>query len=271
MPRLIGHTRRRYKKRQSTKLTTTTTMATHLPNTGAAFVGPSNLHNDIYPSISAVSTPALHQPGKVILITGAGRGIGRAMALQYAHAHAASIILCARTLGQLSDVAASIRGINPDVRVHTHAVDVSSAEAVDALASAVRAQESRLDVLVNNAGHSAAWVPVEASDPADWWRTMEVNLKGPYLMARAFLPMLVDTAEKQGTAHVVNLASVAAHLVTDVASAYQVSKLALCRLTQHLDAGYAGKGVNVVAVNPGGVQTALSEQELEILGPCELS
>ncbi|KAF2629247.1 putative oxidoreductase ucpA [Macroventuria anomochaeta] len=237
------------------------------PESGYAFVGLSNLHNDIYHSISAKETPTLHQPGKVILITGAGRGIGRAIALQYAHAGVAGIILCARTNDQLDEVESRIKAINADIRVRKQSIDVSSDSAVAALAKEVESEEDRLDVLVNNAGHSAAWIPLHESNPSDWWRTQEVNFKGPYLLTHAFLPLLLKTAEKTGHVNIVNMSSMGALQVNAIASSYNSSKLALCRLTEHTDVGYADKGVNVVSLNPGGVVTTLANQEIEILKP----
>lgn len=237
--------------------------------TGYAFVGLENLHNDIYPAISAHDTSSLRQPGKVVLITGAGRGIGRAIALQYAHAGVASIILCARTTSQLDEVESAIKSINPDVRVHKQSVDVSSESAVASLAQDISSREDRLDILVNNAGYSARWTPIHASEPADWWRSFEVNLKGPYLLTQAFLPLLLKTAEKTGHVDVINLASIGAHQVNAIASNYTISKLALCRLTENIDAGYADKGINAISVNPGGVETVLASQEIDILKPCK--
>ncbi|KAF9691452.1 hypothetical protein EKO04_010873 [Ascochyta lentis] len=237
------------------------------PESGYGFVGFDNLRNDIYPAISAKETPALHQPGKVVLITGASRGIGRAMALQYAYAGVAAIILCARTTVQLDEVESSIKTINDEIRVHKHSVDVSSDSAVSALAAEVQGKETRLDVLINNAGHSAPWVPLHESEPAKWWRTMEVNVKGPYLLAQAFLPLLLKTAEKTGNVDIINISSIGALLVNELASTYSISKLAVSRLTEHLDVGYAAKGVNAVSVHPGGVETTLSKRELDILKP----
>ena len=238
------------------------------PESGYAFVGFENLHNDIYPAISVQETPSLKQPDKVILITGAGRGIGRAMALQYAHAGAGAIILCARSADELSAVEASIKSINAGVRVHKHVLDVTSDTAVSGLAEEISAKEARLDVLINNAGHSAAWVPLHDSSPSDWWRTQEVNLKGPYLLVHAFLPLLLSTAQHTRNVHVVNISSMGAHGVNPLASTYGLSKLALCRLTELIDAGYANQGVVAVSVSPGGVETALARQEMDILKPC---
>ena len=235
--------------------------------TGYAFVGFDNLHNDIYPAISAQQTPSLHQPDKVVLITGAGRGIGRAIALQYAHAGVSSLILCARTTGQLSEVETSIKAINPEIRVHAHSVDVSSESAVAELVHQIVTKEKRLDVLVNNAGYSASWIPLHNSEPEDWWRTFEVNLKGPYLLVRALLPLLLKTAEATGHVDVINLSSIGAHVVSPVSSSYSISKLAVGRLTENIDVGYAEKGINAVSVHPGGVETEMAKQEIEILGP----
>jgi NAD(P)-dependent dehydrogenase (short-subunit alcohol dehydrogenase family) len=239
--------------------------------TGYAFVGHENLHNDIYPAIAAQQTSSLHQPGKVVLITGAGRGIGRAIAIQYAYANVASIILCARTASQLDEVASAIKTINSDIRVNKYPIDVTSETAVAALAEDIAKKEDRLDILVNNAGYSARWTPIHLSEPSDWWRSFEVNLKGPYLFARAFLPLLLKTAEKTGHVDVVNVASIGAHQVNAVASNYTMSKLAVCRLTENIDVGYKDKGVIAVSVNPGGVETELASQEIDILKPCKLS
>lgn len=242
-------------------------MASPPSTSGYAFVGLENLHNDIYPAISPTATPSLHQPGKVVLITGAGRGIGRAIAIQYAQAGVAALVLCDLTTDPLDEVEATIKSSNPAVRVHKHAVDVSSETDIATLAQQVCAAETRLDVLVNNAAHMAPWVPIHESQPAEWWRTLEVNLKGPYLLAHAFLPLFLATAETTGNVDVVNVVSMGALMVSKLASMYSISKLALCRLSEHLDAAYKDQGVNVVNVNPGGVMTTMAKQELDILKP----
>ncbi|KAL7776740.1 hypothetical protein CFE70_007159 [Pyrenophora teres f. teres 0-1] len=209
----------------------------------------------------------LTQPEKVVLITGAGRGIGRSMALQYAHAGVASIIICSRTMSELKEVESSIQAIDRSIRVHTYTVDVTSESAVKECASAVYSNEGRLDILINNAGGSAAWTPLGDSDPKEWWRTFETNLQGPYHFLHAFLPLLVRTAkENDAVVDVINVASVGALEVLPGASAYEISKLALLRLNEFVEAEYSGLGVNTVAIHPGGVVTRLSEQELEELG-----
>lgn len=239
------------------------------PTTGYAFPGISNLHSDIYPAINASINPSLSQPGKVVLITGAGRGIGRSIALQYARASVAGLILCARTADQLDEVESMIRSTNANIRVLKLVVDVTKEEDVKMCAEAVRVSFDRLDILVNNAGFSAPWVPISDGKPAEWWNNFEVNLKGPYLFLQSFLPLLVETSQKGHTVvDVVNMSSIGAHAIVPGASAYQISKLALCRLSEFVNLEYGEKGVNVVTLHPGGVLTEMSMQE-SIIKPCK--
>ena len=110
-------------------------------------------------------------------------------------------------------------------------MDVVDPKAVELTAKEVeRSFEGRLDVLVNNAGYLETFRHVSESDPGDYWKTWEVNVKGPYLVTRAFLPLLMRGGSKQ----IINLSSIGAHLTTDGASAHQCTKLAICRFTEFL-------------------------------------
>lgn len=129
-------------------------MASLPAHTGFAFTGLESLHKDICPSISPAATPALKQPDKAILVTGASRGIGRAIALQYAHAGVGSLILCARSMTQLEETKNKIVKIDSSIRGLKIAVDVTDEKAVERCAKDVREKIGRLDVLINNAGRS---------------------------------------------------------------------------------------------------------------------
>jgi NAD(P)-dependent dehydrogenase (short-subunit alcohol dehydrogenase family) len=230
-----------------------------------AFTGVENIRNDLYPAISVQKTPSLAQPGKVVLITGAGRGLGRAMALQYAYAGVAALIICARTASQLDEVEGAIKEINSSIKVYKYSLDVTNEDGVKKCAAEITEKEGRLDVLINNAGASAPWVPIAESDPKSWAQCMQINVLGPFLFVHAFLPLLVATAEKHKTVvDVINISSIGGLMIAPGASAYSMSKMALNRLSECAD-----KGVNCVSVHPGGVDTNLSQQEEEILKPCE--
>lgn len=137
-------------------------------------------------------------------------------------------------------------------------LEVTDQKSVDAAAKEVTdAFGGRLDILVNNAGYLETWVPIAESDPDEWWRTWEVNLKGPYLVSRAFVPLLLNTSN--GPKTVVNISSVGAHRIMPGASAYQTSKFALLRLTEFLQAEYGSQGLLTFAVHPGGVPTDLAK------------
>nr|KAK5434496.1 hypothetical protein LTR18_010371 [Exophiala xenobiotica] len=223
------------------------------------------IRNDIYPSIDPTKSD-LSQPGKVVLITGSGRGIGRSVALRYAESGVSCIVLCARSASDLDEVEQSIKKINPHVRVSKHAVDVTSESSVVSMAETVRQKEGRLDVLINNAGMTNKWAPIADSDTEMWFKTWDLHIKGTYLMLRAFLPLLVETAKIHsvtGTVDVINTTTIAAHFAMPGGSAYHASKFALIRLSEFVVSEYEAQGVNCLSLHPGGVPTGIAKD----LGP----
>ena len=236
------------------------------PYSGYSFT--KSLHNDIYSAIDPTASD-LSQPGKGILITGAGRGLGRSIALRYAESGVASIIICARTASELDAVEKEINEANSTVRVRKHTIDISDEKSVAALAKAVREEEGRLNVLVNNAGTSSEWVPIAESEALSYLQTININLNGTYLMLKYFLPLLVDTAKNENSmVDVVNMSSIGANMVFPGASAYQISKAAVSRLTEFVDLEYGKQGVICVALHPGGVLTDLSKNN-DVIRPCK--
>ncbi|KAF2645936.1 NAD(P)-binding protein [Massarina eburnea CBS 473.64] len=228
------------------------------PSSGYEFTGPDHERHDIYPAISVKKTPSLRQEGKVILITGAGRGIGRAIALEYALAGISGIIIVARSSDQLSEVESSIKAINSSIKVLKTSLDVRSNDAVTNLAKTIEADFGRLDVLINNAGVTDEWKSLPETDAVEWWNTIEVNTKAPYLFLRSLLPLLASTARRFGTmSDVINMSSIGANFATPGASAYCMSKLALDMLTEFVVMEF-GEDVVCVSAHPGGVPTALA-------------
>ena len=108
-------------------------------------------------------------------------------------------------------------------------------------------------MLVNNAGYLETWYPVVETDPKEWWKTYEVNVRGIYYVSRACLPLLLKGDSKT----VVNVTSRGAHMTYNGASGYQVTKLAVVRFTEFLCRDYAGQGLVAYSVHPGGVFTEL--------------
>lgn len=106
-----------------------------------------------------------------------------------------------------------------------------------------------MDVIVHNAGVFGANAPIADSDPDTWWNTWDTNVHGPYLVTRAFLPLLL----KGGDKHIVYVNSVGAWLATPGLSAYQPSKLALARFAEFVQVEYGEKGVLAFSVHPGNV------------------
>ena len=188
--------------------------------------------------------------GRVAVITGAGRGIGRAIALAYAR-EGAKLALAARSEAELREgvAAASIQGAEA-IAVPT---DVTSQEDTERLASRVLDHFGRIDVLVNNAGVSGPVGPLEGNDVADWVNTVTVNLTGTFLVCRAVIPAMLAGSGGR----IINLSGAGATNAWSNMSAYCSSKAAVVRLTEVLAQELDGKGITVNALGPGSVHTSM--------------
>jgi NAD(P)-dependent dehydrogenase (short-subunit alcohol dehydrogenase family) len=199
--------------------------------------------------------PLVRLEGQVALVTGAGRGIGRAIALALGDAGAA-VAVCARTEGAVTGVAGEIA----DRGGHALAMrcDVTNRQEVESMAAQIEGAIGPIDLLVNNAGRFGPVGPFAATEPDEWWQALEVNLRGPLYCARAVLPGMLT----RGHGRIVNVSSGVGFAAIPMLSAYVVSKTALYRLSENLAAETRGQGVMVFAIDPGLVRTAISESAL---------
>ena len=191
-------------------------------------------------------------PVAVVLITGGGRGLGRAYAEALART-GAQVAVTARSADELAETVALIEQAGG--RGLALPADVTDPRAVTAVVAAVESQLGPIDVLINNAGMFQAIGEVGQVDPAAWWREVEVNLRGPYLCTHAILPSMI--ARRSG--RIINVVSEAGTVAIGYVSAYSVSKTALIRLTETLADETRPYGITVLAAHPGTVRTPMSE------------
>jgi len=192
---------------------------------------------------------------RVAIVTGGGRGIGRAIARRFAM-EGASVVIAARTAEQLASVVKDIE--DHDGKAVAVAGDVSREE--DAARTVRMAQEvyGGLDILVNCAGIYGPVAPIEEIVPADWDRVLAVQLRGAFLMTRASLPVMY--AGSGGS--IVNISSVAARMAYPWGAAYATSKAGLLGLTRTTAGEGARRRVRANAILPGPVPETEMSQEL---------
>jgi len=208
---------------------------------------------------------------KVAVITGGGRGIGRAIALKFA-SEGAAVLVAARTKSEIEAVALEIRKLG--ARAHAIAADVADATQCESLIRAATLEFGRVDILVNNAGDYGPVKPVEEIDPAEWDRVIAVHLRGAYLLTRLVLPGMY--ARKAGV--ILNISSLSAKSAFVWGSPYASAKAGMLGLTRVVAAEAARKGVRVNAICPGPVtETKMSKdlgrtlaQQLEISEQAQL-
>ncbi len=196
-------------------------------------------------------TAAQPLAGKVALVTGAGRGIGRAIALGYAEAGAA-VVCAARTSAEITQTVSEIE--HRGGRGVAVVVDVTHQPAVDALFAQAAARFGGIDIVVVNAGVSRDPRTVEASIPEDWRATIEVNLFGAYYCAKAAIPYL----KARGGGKIIMIGSGMGHRSNGGSSAYACSKAGLWMLTRVLAQEVWQDQISVNELIPGPVNTTIT-------------
>lgn len=195
---------------------------------------------------------------RVALVTGAGRGIGRAIALAFA-AEGAKLALTARTVNELDEVVASIRSAGGTAVAMP--ADLSSSTVPRQLIADVEKSLGPVEILVNNAGigSSAGPSPVVDFDDAFWEQTLNVNLTAPYLLSKAVLPGML--AKKWG--RIIMIASINGKIGALHGAAYAASKHGLLGFTRTLAMEVASQGITVNAICPGPVHTVMNDLRVE--------
>lgn len=189
--------------------------------------------------------------GKVAVVTGAGRGIGRAIALAYAQAGAA-VICAARTVAEIEQTAQQIMALGGQALAIP--TDVAQQSAVEQLFQHSVTHFGGIDIVVINAGVNPERGTVEASDPAAWRMTIEVNLFGPYYCAKAAVPYL----KERGSGKIILIGSGMGHRGGASNSAYACSKAGLWMLTRVLAQEVWQDKISVNELIPGPVETAMT-------------
>jgi NAD(P)-dependent dehydrogenase (short-subunit alcohol dehydrogenase family) len=195
--------------------------------------------------------------GRVALVTGGGRGIGRAIALALAR-EGAAVALAARSVPELEAVAEEVQALGR--RAFFLPLDVLDRRAVGTAPAEVARALGPVDILVNNAGMHLTG-PVQRISDAQWDGVLQVNLTAPFLLTRAFLPGMYE----RGWGRVINVSSVAGKIGVKYMAAYVASKHGLVGLTRTVAVEAGRKGVTANAICPSWVETRMMDEGIQAI------
>jgi NAD(P)-dependent dehydrogenase (short-subunit alcohol dehydrogenase family) len=189
--------------------------------------------------------------GQVAVITGAGRGIGAAIARSLARL-GATVLLCGRTRLPLESTAKSLS--EQGATAEAISCDVTSLESVDSAAQRIESSFGRVDILVNNAGIGGFGGPLHELPPNDWDQILNTNLRGVYYAIRAFAPLMIGAR----SGHIVNISSISGKNALPNGAAYAASKWGLNGLTYSVAEELRAHNIRVSVICPGSTNTELS-------------
>jgi len=201
-----------------------------------------------------VTTSANPLAGQVAVVTGAGRGIGAAIASALAQL-GATAVLCGRTRGLLEETSTTIA--QAGYRSEVIECDVTLLASVEALARQVDSKFGRVDILVNNAGIGGFGMPLHELPPQAWDQILDTNLRGVYYTIRAFAPLMI----RARTGHIVNISSIAGKNALPNGAAYAASKWGLNGLTYSVAEELRPYNIRASVICPGSTHTDLSPHE----------
>ena len=193
--------------------------------------------------------PSLH--GSVALVTGASRGIGRAVAIKLAGI-GATVVLTARDEARAQEVARALQ--EQGQRAEAIGCDITSLASVEALGQRIRRDHGRVDILVNNAGIGGPPGLLHELPPDDWDNIFNTNLRGVYYVMRAVVPLMVAA----GSGHIINISSLAGKNALPRGAAYSASKWGLNGLTYGVAEELREHNIRVSVICPGSVDTDFS-------------
>jgi len=201
--------------------------------------------------MNAVGVSSHPLAGQVAVVTGAGRGIGAAIALQLSSL-GATAVLCGRTREALDSTARMITQAGG--KAEALACDVTSLESVEAAARQIETKYARVDIVVNNAGVGGFGGPLHQLAPEGWEQILNTNLRGVYYMTRAFAPLMI----RARSGHIINISSLAGKNALPNGAAYSASKWGLNGLSYSMAEELRGHNIRVAVICPGSTNTDLS-------------
>lgn len=189
---------------------------------------------------------------KIVCITGASSGIGRACAVEFAK-HGAALLLMARRKDRLEALATELSALYKS-RTCIRALDVRNSNDVEQVFGSLPAEWLHIDILVNNAGLARGLSKLHEGDVKDWEEMVDTNIKGVLYVSRTVVPGMVQ----RNSGHIINIGSIAGHQTYPNGNVYCATKFAVTGLTRSLKMDLLGTNVRVTSVDPGLVQTEFS-------------
>ncbi|KAJ5650257.1 NAD(P)-binding protein [Penicillium longicatenatum] len=209
-------------------------------------------YRDVYSAIEP-SKPRFSQEDRVTIITGAGKGIGRAIARSHAQSGVKGLVLITLSMSSAEETKKVVQAEFPSVEILTLPTDIVDEKAVARTFDVIKDKFGTAHTLVNNAGVFAPGAPIVESDSVTWWNDFEINVRGTYHVTAAFLRLTTQTPQVKPT--VVNLISSIA-LTPPTLSSYFISKLGVAKFTEFVTA--ENPHVTAYSLSPGIVLTSMT-------------